>query len=188
MTDPAEMLYERLLVLRCQTQDEAAFAEIVRRYDRRLRYFLEKMLPARTHLDDLLQDIWFDVFRAVPKLIDPAAFPAWLYRIARDRAFRLMRRAKPAPEALDDADYVDETAEDSFTPEDAAAVHIALDQLAPHHREVLLLRFIESMSYVDIAVITAVDLGTVRSRIHYAKHQLRQILERNPHEPARLRQ
>lgn len=179
MTDLADRLYERLLVLRCQTGDGAAFAELVERYDRRLRYFLAKMLREPDRLDDAAQEVWFDVFRAVPRLADPGAFRAWLYRLARDRVYREFRKRRLPCRPLDEAGPVAANGEaDDFSPEDAARVHRALDELEPEHREVLVLRFLEEMPYEDIARVTGCPLGTVRSRLHYAKRALRRVLER----------
>jgi RNA polymerase sigma-70 factor (ECF subfamily) len=179
MTDIAERLYERVLVLRCQAGDAAAFAELVERYHARLRYYLRKMLREAHAAEDVLQDVWFDVYRSLPRLADPGAFAAWLYRIARDRAFRALRRRRQLSYPLKEADMVDEGEGDNdFSAEDAARIHAALDELAPEHREVLVLRFLEEMSYDDIARVTGCPLGTVRSRLHYAKRALRRALER----------
>src|SRR2546430_16872895 len=79
MDRPLDRIYQRLLVLRCQTGDEAAFAEIVGLYHPRLRRFLRRMLDDDVHAaDDALQDVWFDVFRGVGKLRDGGAFAPWL--------------------------------------------------------------------------------------------------------------
>src|SRR5947209_8464851 len=76
-----------------------------------------------------------------------------------------------------------ETDGDEFTEDDAARVHAALGDLTPEHREVLVLRFLEGMSYEEIAQVVGDPLGTVKSRIHYAKCALRAALERtNVHE------
>src|SRR5439155_20160187 len=91
MTDTTDRLYETVLVLRCQAGDDAAFTELVERYQPRLRYYLRKLLFGVREPDDVLQEIWFDVFRAIPRLIDAGAFRAWLYRIAHDRALRELR-------------------------------------------------------------------------------------------------
>ena len=176
-------LLEQLLVIRCQTGDEDAFAELVARYEPRLRYYLRKVGDRPDDVEDRLQDIWFDVVRGVGRLADPRAFPAWLYRIARARTALARRQARPPALPLTDADVGDETNGDEFTDEDAARVHAALNDLAPEHREVLVLRFLEGMSYDDIAQVVAESLGTVKSRIHYAKRALRDVLERsNVHE------
>jgi len=178
MTDQLDLIYERVLVVRCQAGDEAAFAELVARYDARLRYFLRKLIANRA--DDVLQDVWLDVFRHLPRLADPQAFRAWVYRIARDRAFGLLRKSQRIEQPLGDTDVPDESSDDNgFDAEDAARIHAALDLLPPEQREVLVLRFVETMSYEAITRVTSQPLGTVRSRLHYAKQALRTILERN---------
>jgi RNA polymerase sigma-70 factor, ECF subfamily len=177
MSEPADELYQRLLVVRCQAGDEVAFAELVERFGPRVRYFLRKLLGSADGADDAWQDVWLDVFRHVPRLADPGAFRAWLYRVARDRAFGRLRRLRvelpldghePA-EGPDDAE--------SFTAEDAARIHAALDRLPAEQREVLVLRFLEEMSYDEIARVVGCRPGTVRSRIHYGKQALRRIFE-----------
>lgn len=176
MTDSADRFYERVLVLRCHTGDDAAFEELVGRFTPRLRYFLRKMLREADRAEDVLQDVWLLVLRGLPKLADPGAFPAWLYRIARDRACRELRERRPL-QTLKDTDIAEEPG-DEIRLEDAEYIHAALNELAPEHREVLVLRFLESMTYEEIARVTSCPVGTVRSRIHYAKRALRGVLER----------
>jgi RNA polymerase sigma-70 factor (ECF subfamily) len=176
MDDQTEQLYLRVLVLRCQARDEAAFAELVERYTPRLRYYLRKMLDNADAAEDALQEVWLDVFRGVPRLADVGAFPAWLYRIARDRAVRVTRRRDRHRPLVEAAEPLAEE-EEGFSAADAEVIHLALDGLAREHREVLVLRFVEGMSYEDIARVAGCELGTVRSRLHYAKRALRRALE-----------
>ena len=131
--------------------------------------------------EDALQDVWLDVFRGLPRLEDPQALVAWLYRIARDRAYGRLRKARPLELLLDDALVVEPAVEkeEEFSAEDAAQIHAALDDLPAEQREVLVLRFLEEMSYEQIARVVGCQLGTVRSRIHYAKRALRSVLERS---------
>jgi RNA polymerase sigma-70 factor, ECF subfamily len=177
MSDSAR-LYERLLVVRCQARDRVAFEELVGLFQPRLRAFLHKMLGASHSVEDLAQEAWIEVFRDLGRLNDPGAFVPWFYRIARNRAYRAMRRRPLVMESIqaDVADKADDQAE--FRAEDAAIVKAAMDELSPEHREVLLLRFMEEMSYEDIALVAGCQLGTVRSRIHNAKRVLREIVER----------
>jgi RNA polymerase sigma-70 factor, ECF subfamily len=178
MTDQAEQIYERLLVVRAQAGDEAAFGELVERYSPRLRYFLRKLLASADGAEDALQDVWLDVFRHLARLADPQALRAWLYRIARDRAFGGLRKAKRAEQLLDESSVIDTSTADEgdFSSEDAARIHAALDDLPPEQREVLVLRFLEEMTYEEIARVVGCQLGTVRSRIHYGKRALRRAL------------
>jgi RNA polymerase sigma-70 factor, ECF subfamily len=179
MNDPAELIYERVLVVRAQAGDEAAFAELVERYSPRLRYFLRKVLANADGPEDALQDVWLDVLRHLPRLADPQALKAWLYRIARDRAFGRLRKAKRIEQPLDEANVPDPVGadENDFSAEDAARIHAALDELPPEQREVLVLRFLEEMSYEEIARVVGCQLGTVRSRIFYGKRGLKRVLK-----------
>jgi len=177
MSDPADRIYERLMVLRCQAGDEAAFGELVERYGPRLRYFLRKMLREPGAAEDALQEVWLDVYRALPRLADPGALAAWLYRIARSAAYRALRRRRQPHVPLEEAQEAEAPAEDdAFSAEDAARIHAALEWLAPEHREVLVLRFLEDMSYDDVARVTGCALGTVKSRLYHAKRALRRAL------------
>jgi RNA polymerase sigma-70 factor (ECF subfamily) len=171
-------LAEQLLVLRCQVGDERAFEQIVAAYSSRLRYYLVKLIGNREAADDVLQDVWFDAYRGIRRLHDPTAFRAWIYRIARDRAYRLLRRARPQRRLVETEDLATGETDVEFTEEDAEQIHQALDTLSPEHCEVLLLRFIEELSYDEIASATRCSVGTVKSRIHYAKQKLRQTIEK----------
>ncbi len=177
MIDIAERVYRSILVVRCQAGDRAAFEELVELYQPRLRYFLARMIGADQAADDLLQEVWLDVYRGVARLADPVAFPAWLYRIARHRALGELRKRRPPLTPLEGIDFAEQSEDDDFSAEDAERVHAALGQLAPEHREVLLLRFFEGMAYEDIARVIGCHVGTVRSRLHYAKRALRRAME-----------
>lgn len=176
MTDRTDKLSERLLVLRCQTGDEEAYRELVGRFGPRLTYFLRKLIARSDRADDLAQDVWLDVLRQLPRLLDAGAFTTWLYRIAYGKAMLEGRRTGSIRSEVCDIDAIAERAEESFELEDAAQVHLALDQLEPAHREVLVLRFLEELSYDEIGQIVDCPVGTVRSRIYYAKAQLRRLL------------
>jgi RNA polymerase sigma-70 factor, ECF subfamily len=177
MADANGRLYWQVLVVRCQLGNREAFAELVGRCQPRLRGFLQKMLRGRGSLDDVAQEVWVDVFQGLGRLADPGAFLPWLYRIAHNRAFRVLRRRQEAVVSMEDRDVGYEAHEVEFSVDDAEAVHAALDELSPEHREALLLRFMEQMSYEDIARVMGCAVGTVRSRIHNGKVVLQRIIE-----------
>ena len=183
MEEPAERLFERLLVLRCQTGDESAFAQLLERYGPRLRYYVRKMLGHRgSEAEDVLQEVWLDVFRGVGRLSEPAAFATWLYRIAHDRTRRLQRQRIVPTGARDDVILSNGRSTD-FATADAEVVHAALNELPAEQREVLVLRFLEDLDYEAISQIVGSPVGTVRSRLHYAKRELRIIIERQENHP-----
>src|SRR6185295_14160728 len=139
MSDQTGRLYERLLVMRCQAGDEAAFRELVEQFSPRLAYFLRKLLPRGDRADD---------FRQLPRLQNLDAFAAWIYRIARGKATLELRRNGQARLVADvaETEVVAAEPEPVFSPEDASRIHAALDQLPSEQREVLVLRFLEELS------------------------------------------
>ncbi len=180
MTDAIERLYEQALVLRCQAGEQAAFEELVLRFTPRLAYFLRRMLRL-DRADDALQEVWADVFRGIERLGSPAAFSTWLYRIARDRAYRELRASSRANYVYleeDPVEVVDD--EPEFSADDARRIHECLNLLPPERREVLTLRFMEDLSYDEIASVVGCKIGTVRSRIHYGKIALRRLIQARP--------
>jgi RNA polymerase sigma-70 factor (ECF subfamily) len=183
MIDDAERLDEQLLVVRCQAGDEGAFAQLVERYQPRLRYYLRKMLFGVGEADDVLQEVWLDVFRSIARLKYPGAFRAWLYQVARARALKVFRKRRLSFQSLEENQIVDEEREtETFGAEEIERIHAALDKLPAMQREVLVLRYIEDMSYDEIAAVVDCQVGTVRSRLHYAKSALGKELKKELHD------
>jgi RNA polymerase sigma-70 factor (ECF subfamily) len=178
MSSQLDRIYQSVLVLRCQAGDEVAFAELVACYQPRLRAFMRQMIGDADRADDVIQDVWLDVFRSVGKLRDLDAFTGWLYRLARDRAYRTLRRRGLKAEAAELAELENPAESDAFDEDERRQLHHSLDQLPHEQREVLLLRFLEDMTYAQIAAAVGCELGTVRSRLHYAKLALRREIER----------
>ena len=177
MSDQNERLYDRLLVIRCQAGDEDAYRELISRYAPRLRYFLKKQSSSGVCVDDLLQEVWLDAFRQLSRLTDVGAFTAWIYRIARGKLALEARRNGQTPTTTQGLETVIAPDDErTFSPEDAKRVHAMLDRLSSEHREVLLLRFLEELSYDEIGQVLGCPVGTVRSRIHYAKQALARML------------
>ena len=166
------------LALRCQTDDPNAFADLIAVMERPLLYYATSLTGNQDTALDVLQDVWLKVVRGIRKLKDPGSLRPWLYAIthgaAVDRIRREYKRDKVEQAQLDDVLSTDEP---SFSAEDAAAIHDALSRLGIKHREVLVLHFLEDLSILEIAAVVGCSEGTVKSRIHYAKRQLKQILE-----------
>lgn len=173
-----QALVERLLVLRAQLGSRDAFGQLVQQYDAPLLFYLRRLVGKTADAEDVRQEVWLTVLRRLSGLEDAAAFRSWLYRIARHRGIswlRKRRREVPLPEAASLYEAVeDDTGEEpAFSPEEAAAVYAALDTLVAAQREILTLRFLGGLSYEDIADVLDCPVGTVRSRLHYAKRALR---------------
>lgn len=176
-----ERLLEQLQVLRAQTGDAQAYCQLFRKHNNNLLYYVRALLGERAESEDVLQEVWLTVLKKIGGLNDPGAFRAWLYRIARNHAVSRLRKKRKTI----DLDAIDEfrlasdseTIEDDFVFQyDAASVHRGLGGLSTNHREVLALRFLEQLSYEEIANIVDCSVGTIRSRIHYAKRMLKEAI------------
>ena len=178
MSVSPEQLYEQLLIVRAQIGAETAFEELLRINGPRLLQFTQRMMQNSPDLvPDLVQEIWVAIYRGLPSLHDPAKFRAWAFRIARDRIYRAYRKRNLPLQSLDEMSDADlPHVEEPAATLDREELHLGLDTLSPEHREVLLLRFFEDMSYDDIARATGCSAGTVRSRIFYAKQALKTFI------------
>ena len=180
MSDKTQQLYEQTLIVRSQIGDESAFQELLTLYGPHLLHFTRRMMNSSPEVvEDLTQEIWLAIYRGLPGLNDVTKFRPWAFRIARDRIYREYRRRRIILEPLDE-EHPDEPADarDVLFDVDTEELNRGLGKISAEHREVLMLCFFEGMSYEEIAGATGSTLGTVRSRIHYAKRALKTALER----------
>ncbi len=180
MLSDKDLIRCEVLVLGARRRDQAAVTELVGMFERPLVYYLRRLVASEADAWDLLQETWLHVFRSIRTIRDGRAFPAFLYRTARNAALMYLRKRK-ADQALLSA--VDPPLEDPAEPpairaDQAQAVHIALGRLSIVHREVLTLYFLQDLSIDDIAGVLNVPVGTVKSRLYYAKQALRETLEK----------
>jgi RNA polymerase sigma-70 factor (ECF subfamily) len=116
-------------------------------------------------------------FRGIRRLKEPGSLRPWLYRITHGMAVDRIRKhiAREKAEEAQVAGF-EEASDVSFTKDDAAAIHEALNELEPKQREVLVLYFLEEFSLAEIAMVVGCSEGTVKSRMHYAKKAMKKIL------------
>lgn len=171
--DPSRHL--EILVLRCQIGDDDAFDELFALYQPKLRYYMHRLASNQGNVEDMLQDVWLLVYRKIEKLKDPKAFGVWVYKIARNRVFKGFQSKRVFASLPDEVG--EEVKEVDVTGYDGGAIHEGLSKIGKQHREVLTLFFLEQMSYKDIAKVVGCGVGTVRSRLYYAKQSLRKVLE-----------
>jgi RNA polymerase sigma-70 factor (ECF subfamily) len=178
-----DRMHERFLVRQFQHGNTAAFLALVRRYERRLLYYLRRFERDRELALDALQDVWLCAWRTRQSLQSTAAFKAWIYRIAHGKIVGHIRveqrRRKLERERADAGDSSSDCQLAAW--ESAELVHFALSRLTPEHREILTLRFLEEMSLAEIAEVTNCPVGTVKSRLHYASQAIQSIIEEQDH-------
>jgi RNA polymerase sigma-70 factor (ECF subfamily) len=142
-----------------------------------LFYYALKLVGNQDTALDVLQETWVRAMRGIRKLKDPESVRSWLYSVVHGIAIDQIRRERARQRVeeihLEGAEIADPG---EFTGEEAQAVHVALDQLSQKHREVLVLYFLEEFSLAEIARIVGCPEGTVKSRMHHAKAEMKAIL------------
>ncbi|MCF7956219.1 MAG: sigma-70 family RNA polymerase sigma factor [Phycisphaerae bacterium] len=166
------------IVHRCKKGERAAFEELFEMYQPRLKYYVRRLDSGGANIDDTLQDVWLTVFKKIKKLKDARCLNVWLYRIARNKVYDRFRRKDRFVSLPEEELAVSGGDEPVFDADDAERLHHALNELKPYHREVLTLCFIEQMDYQSIAEVVDCRVGTVRSRIYYAKQSLRKEMDK----------
>lgn len=192
---PVEKLSNYDLIVRCQAggqPDRDAFAELLRRYQPQIDRILYHLAPEWHDRADISQEIWIRVYRNIQKLKEPHKFKSWLSRITTNLFYDELRKRKrisplisldnPCP--LDDREMEWELATEYPSPEDYLTttefydkLHDAIANLPEVFRITIVLREIDGLSYEEIAEITQVSLGTVKSRIARARQRLQNDLQ-----------
>ncbi len=160
-----------------QQGDHAAYSTLVRRYQDRLYRFILRMVGSRDEALELTQDVLIKAFQALPGWRPEAEFRTWLFRIAANAATDALRRRQVVEFVELDEDY--DVPGGGANPEaqlaakqQLRALDAALNRLPPDHREILLLREVEDMSYGEIGAALGITEGTVKSRLARAREAL----------------
>ena len=187
---------EARLVQRLVARDERAFNELVRAYERRVFALVLRMIGNHAEAEDLAQEVFVQVFKAIGSFRGDSKLSTWVYRIAvnlcKNRSKYLRVRHAGEEEELEavaervplgDARHAN--VGQVARPDEAVAgkqveqiVQRAILAIEPDFRECLVLRDVEELSYEEIGEITGLAPGTVKSRIHRARAMLREIVER----------
>lgn len=173
---------EEQCVAQARGGDASAFEKLVRTYEAPVYRLALRMCGGRAEdAQEVAQEAFLAAWRGLPRFRGQCRFSSWLYKLTANAAVDHLRREKRRPAAVP-LENAGEPA-DPHTPQEELerrelhrAVQQALDRLTPEHREVLLLRQMQGLSYQEIGAALSLEEGTVKSRISRAKRQLRTIL------------
>lgn len=164
-------------VKRSQAGDRNAFSELVRRYQNRVYRYLLRMLGSHDDALELTQDAFVKAWQALPQWQPEAQFRTWLFRIANNTALDALRRRKlvefiPMEEAFDVPSSAPTPERQAQATQEVRQLEANLLRLVPEHRQILLLREVEEMSYEEIGRVLSLSEGTVKSRLARARATL----------------
>ena len=176
MASKKELIESELLVMQYQRGDKKALDKLVALWERPVYYYVRRLVQAEEAARDVAQDVWLNVFRKIRSVRKPAAFPAWLFHIARNKVTDHFRNVSPDEPWPEDGETLEIAGEVDLPAMKAEEVHWALGQISPLHSECVILHYLEGFSLDEIGLIVESPIGTVKSRIYYAKKALRELL------------
>lgn len=193
MVEPEDASEQRFIE-RLQRRDERAFLELVQLYQGRVYKLVLRMLGRRDEAEDMAQEVFVQVFKAVATFRGDSKLGTWIYRVAinlcKNRLKYLSRRKSEAQEEYEPSAERSElslgvTSADVSRPDHLVEgyqieriVQLCIAELDPDFREILVLRDVEDLSYEDLSEITGLAEGTVKSRLHRARSMLKAAVER----------
>jgi RNA polymerase sigma-70 factor (ECF subfamily) len=182
------------VVALAQRGREDAFRELVRRYERPVFSLIFRMVRDSATAEDLAQDTFIKVLNHIDKYRPEFKLSSWLFKIANNVAIDHLRRRQLATISMSGSPHAGSASEVEATSFDIAsddesaldemeskelgsAIEKAIAKLRPEYRSCILLRHVEGRSYEEIAATLDLPLGTVKTYIHRARHQLREELD-----------
>ena len=178
------------LIADCLKGQTAAFGELVRRYQDRLFNTVFRLVDSAEDAQDVVQEAFLHAYQSLDRFKGDAQFFTWLYRIAVNSAISLKRKQRkfvslhvdregqgsvPEPHDASERSQPDLALERA---DEERRIQAALNRLSPEHRAVLILKDLEDQKYETMAEILQVPIGTIRSRLHRARLELREVLEK----------
>jgi RNA polymerase sigma-70 factor (ECF subfamily) len=182
------------VVTLAQKGRDSAFRELVRRYERPVFSLIFRMVRDRETAEDLAQDAFIKVLNHIDRYRPEFKFSSWLFKIANNVAIDHLRRRQIETVSIDGSPHAASAAEVESTSFDVVArqetaleemearelggtIERAIARLRPEYRACIMLRHVEGRSYEEIAATLDLPLGTVKTYIHRARHELRHALQ-----------
>ncbi|NNG16409.1 MAG: sigma-70 family RNA polymerase sigma factor [Gemmatimonadales bacterium] len=196
MADPQQNLRDATdqeVVAQARLGREAAYRELVRRYERPIFSLIYRMVRDRELAEDLSQETFVKALKAVRSYRPEYKFSSWIFKIANNAAIDHLRKRELATLSIEGSphartpDAMEATAlqiggrlpgplDQLEARELGGAIEEAISHLRPEYRSCILLRHVEGRPYEEIAEILGLPLGTVKTYIHRARHELRKAL------------
>jgi RNA polymerase sigma-70 factor, ECF subfamily len=186
-------LSDQEVVLMARAGREAAYRELIRRYERPIFALLFRMVRDRELAEDLSQETFVKALNAIESYRPEFKFSSWIFKIANNAAIDHLRRRELDTLSLDGSPHAEtpeamqatalqigarqESPLDTVEAKElGGAIEIAIGRLRPEYRSCILLRHVEGRAYEEIAEMLDLPLGTVKTYIHRARNELRQAL------------
>lgn len=170
------------LVKLVQKGDKEQFAPLVQRYEKKLFRYGKKFLSSRENIQDMVQDVFIKTYQSINSFDTTQRFSPWIYRIAHNTFVNALKKNIRDPLHIFDFDtlvshpvYEDTTKLEKDQKEMRIMIEKGLDKLSAGYKEIIILYYLEELSYQEIADVLRVPIGTVGVRLKRAKEALKKV-------------
>jgi RNA polymerase sigma-70 factor (ECF subfamily) len=171
---PIEQVVDELLVMDAQDGDAGAMEKLVSRWQKRLWQHAFRLTDDAQAAWDVTQQSWLGIIKGLPKLDDPANFRAWAYRITTNKAIDWIKKSKKAKHV-----GLDEVQDKQQEDKKYSDIKELLGKLDLEKRTVLSLYYFEQLSISDISAALNIPKGTIKSRLHSARKELKALWQQH---------
>ncbi len=166
---------DRDLIAKARKGNVEAYNLLISRWDKRIYNYLFRLVKDREDAMDLSQDVFLKAYQNLAKLEEPSRFGPWLYRIAHNEAYSLLRKNRPETEMVEEwAEYA--PSRRMLPVEVSLAVERAMARLTEDQREAVVLKIYEGFKFEEMAEILACPVSTIKSRLYAALDLLKDTL------------
>ncbi len=171
---PVEQLVDEILVMDCQSGSVKALDILVSRWQKRLWCYAYNLTGNSEAAWDITQESWLGIIKGLRKLHDPAKFRSWAYRITTNKSIDWMKKTKSVKQIS-----IEEIEEQQSIQKKDTGVKELLEQLDMRKKVVLSLYYFEQLSVPEISVALKIPKGTVKSRLHSARKELKELWQQH---------
>jgi RNA polymerase sigma-70 factor (ECF subfamily) len=168
--DERSNIEDQLLVMDAQDGDVRAMEQLVSRWQKRLWQHAFRLTSDNQAAWDVTQQSWLGIIKGLRKLHDPANFKAWAYRITTNKSINWIRKNKAVKEIS-----IEEISEHPQTEKKETGIKELLGKLDVRKQTVLSLYYFEQLSISEISLALRIPKGTVKSRLHVARKELKEL-------------
>ena len=174
MDRQVEQLVDEILVMDCQRGSVKAMEMLVQRWQKRLWKYAYNMTGDTEVAWDITQESWLGIIKGLRKLHDPASFKVWAYRITTNKSIDWIRKNRIATKV-----GLDEVQDHHHEGEKDVGLKQLLEKLDVKKKAVLNLRYFEQLTIPEIGIALKIPKGTVKSRLHNARKELKELYQRH---------
>lgn len=174
MDRPVEQLVDEILVMDSQSGSVKAMEMLVSRWQKRLWLYALNLTGDTEAAWDVTQESWLGIIKGLRKLHDPAHFRAWVYRITTNKSVDWIRKSKAVKRIS-----IDEVEEQQISRKRDSGIKELLEKLDMNNKVILSLYYFEQLSVSETSVALKIPKGTVKSRLHGARKELKELYQKH---------